>query len=631
MDAKLPEGWVNMTLGEVGVWSGGGTPDKARHEFWMDGNIPWVSPKDMKALRIYDTIDHLSNVALREISLKLYPVGSILIVVRSGILAKTLPVAITQIPTTINQDMKSITPYKGINPAYIVYYLIFSSRDILSGYSKYGTTVASINSESLKNYNMPVAPTAEQNRIVSIIEEQFTRLDSAVASLHSAQAKAKQFRASLLKSAVEGELTKDWRDEHPVSETGAQLLERILNERRARWEDEQLAKMREKGVTPKDDTWKQGYREPEGPDVENLGELPEGWCWATVEQLAAAEDNSITDGPFGSNLKTEHYKASGLRVIRLKNIGDGFFKDEKAFISQDHFDKLRKHRIFTGDLVIAALGEHPPRSCIIPNFVGPAIVKADCIRYKVSPHALNTYINIVLNAEPTKKRTSAMLHGVGRPRLNLSEIKSIAIAFPPIAEQQCIMSEVEAQLSEIAQLEATLEASLKRAENERQSILREAFAGRLVEQDVEDEPASVLLERIREERKKRELVEQVRKREKQMAKGQERAKHKKVAPLYDVLADAGGELTPEELYKRSKELRKEKPEVERVEEFYVALHAEMGVSLIEGDRPATDKIVLSIIEQEDEELEEEQEEHAPLLVAETKAKYEVSRPSLWDE
>jgi type I restriction enzyme S subunit len=202
----------------------------------------------------------------------------------------------------------------------------------------------------------------------------------------------------------------------------------------------------------------------------------------------------------GSNLKTEHYRNEGRRVIRLQNIGDGEFKEEKAFISIEHSLKLSKHRAFPGDLVIATLGDNPPRSCVIPDFVGPAIVKADCIRYKVSSNVISTFVNYTLNADPTRKRTTSKLHGVGRPRLNLTEIKSIEIPLPPFAEQEQIVSEVEQCLSIVSQLEAAVKANLKRAERLRQSILREAFAGRLVPQDPNDEPASILLDRIHRER-----------------------------------------------------------------------------------------------------------------------------------
>jgi type I restriction enzyme S subunit len=199
-----------------------------------------------------------------------------------------------------------------------------------------------------------------------------------------------------------------------------------------------------------------------------------------VEQLAAPELNSITDGPFGSNLKTEHYMDIGPRVIRLQNIGDGVYIDEEAHISQSHFERLQKHRVFANDVVIAGFGENPPRSCIIPEALGPAIVKADCIRFKPHPSISPKYMNAVLNSEPVRKRTKRMVHGVGRPRLNLGEIKSIVLALPPLAEQSRIVAEVDRRLSVVEELDAVVGANLQRANRLRQAILQKAFTGNYV-------------------------------------------------------------------------------------------------------------------------------------------------------
>jgi type I restriction enzyme S subunit len=322
--------------------------------------------------------------------------------------------------------------------------------------------VNSIETQKLLNYEIPVAPIEQQKRIVAEIEKQFSRLDEAVANLKRVKANLKRYKAAVLKAAVEGKLTEDWRKAHPDVETASELLKRILAERRQKWNG------------------KGKYKEPAKPAMVELPSVPEGWTWATVEQVASPERNSITDGPFGSNLKTEHYTAVGPRVVRLQNIGDGSFVDEYVHISVEHFARLQKHRVYAGDLAIAALGDNPPRSCVIPATLGPAIVKADCIRYKPHAGVAVRYINCVLNAEPTRKRTKSIVHGVGRPRLNLGEIKSIVIPLPPLAEQQRIVAEVERRLSVVDELEALVNANLQRSIFLRQSVLQRAFDGTLV-------------------------------------------------------------------------------------------------------------------------------------------------------
>ena len=135
------------------------------------------------------------------------------------------------------------------------------------------------------HYEIPVPPLPEQHRIVAAIETQFTRLDAAVAALQRVQANLKRYRASVLQAACEGRLVPTEaelaRAEGRSYEPADQLLQRILQERRAKWEAEQLADMKAKGKVPKDDRWKSKYREPVKPDTSELPELPEGWVWAS--------------------------------------------------------------------------------------------------------------------------------------------------------------------------------------------------------------------------------------------------------------------------------------------------------------------------------------------------------------
>jgi type I restriction enzyme S subunit len=351
---------------------------------------------------------------------------------------------------------------------------------------------------------VPVAPLPEQHRIVDALDSYLTRLDDAVASLERAQAKLKAYRASVLKAAVEGRLVPTEaalaRAEKRDYEPAEVLLARILKERRLRWEEAELARIRSAGKTPKDDNWKTKYEEPFSPDTSELREIPEGWCWASVEQLAANDASALCDGPFGSNLKTEHYTDSGPRVVRLQNIGEGVFFDENAHISKAHFDKLRKHEVFAGDLLVASLGAELPRACQVPMWLGPAIVKADCLRFAVNPEVADPkYVMHALNSQPTKARTESLVHGVGRPRLGLGLFRTTALPLPPRAEQERIASLLDQILSDASAVQNDAVMSASRSNRLRQSILKWAFEGRLVDQDPRDEPAEKLLSRIRSE------------------------------------------------------------------------------------------------------------------------------------
>ncbi len=171
-------------------------------------------------------------------------------------------------------------------------------------------SMRNIGQERIGQIEVPLPPAAEQTRIVAKLEELLSGLDAGVAELKAAQKKLGQYRHSLLKAAVEGALTAEWRAQHTPTETGAQLLERILTERRARWEAKQLAKFKEHGKAPPKD-WQKWYAEPVQPDSTDLPELPDGWVWASVEQVSSDERYSLSIGPFGSNLKVPDYRDAG--------------------------------------------------------------------------------------------------------------------------------------------------------------------------------------------------------------------------------------------------------------------------------------------------------------------------------
>ena len=376
----------------------------------------------------------------------------------------------------------------GLDPRYVAHFFQSPSYWQQIAESSAGIGQPNVNGTKLAQIRVPVAPSDQQIKIVAEIEKQFSRLDEAVANLQRVKANLKRYKAAILKAAVEGRLVETEasiaRREGRSYETGEQLLQRVLEERQTGWDG------------------KGAFKPSTKPEVEALPAVAEGWAWASVDQLAAPGSRSITDGPFGSNLKSMHYVESGPRVIRLQNIKDGEFEDAYAHITPEHFESLRKHEVFAGDLVIASLGENPPRSCIIPSGVGRAIVKADCIRFK--PHAVISprYVNAALNCQPTRMRVKEVLHGIGRPRLSLGEIRAIALPIPPEAEQVRIAAEVDRQLSIIREVEAEVDANLKRAQALRHSILQRAFSTRSLASSSDSEaderkpnlePASVVI------------------------------------------------------------------------------------------------------------------------------------------
>lgn len=463
---------------------------------WDTGEIPWVSPKDMKTLRIIDSEDHVTEKALTKLTLA--PAGAVLMVVRSGILCRTLPLGIGMRPVTVNQDMRVMLAKPGILPEYLLYQLISNETKILEACAKGGTTVASIEAPAFARYALHVAPTAEQVRIVAKLEELLSDLDAGVAELKAAQAKLGQYRQSLLKAAVDGSLTAVWRKTHSPTESGAQLLEHILTERRKRWEAKQLSKFQEQSKTPPKG-WQDRYPQPVSPDTTNLPELPAGWVWATWAQVGYSQNGR----PFPS----AQYQDTGVKLLRPGNLSVSSIvcwneKNTqclpKAFL-EDNRDLL----IEANELVINLTAQS-----LKDDFLGRVCVTSageSCLLNqrlaRLTPITVShKFMHLVFRSSLFRRFVSSLNTGSLIQHMFTSQMESFAFPLPSLEEQAEILEVVASKLSSVEDQYASTEHLLKVSAAQRKNILKAAFSGILVPQDPNDEPANVLLERIRAER-----------------------------------------------------------------------------------------------------------------------------------
>jgi type I restriction enzyme S subunit len=376
-------------------------------------------------------------------------------------------------PFCVQRHIGILRPSLKVSSAYLA--LALSSPAVFEQATQYatGTAQLTVPLSGLRRIRIPLSPRPEQDRIVAAVEEQFSRLDAGVGALEAVRRNLKRMRASVLQAAITGALSPGVED-RPLA---ADLLSQILEARRS-------AVRR--------------YVEPARPADSKLS-IPSHWTFASLDMLAESAE-SITDGPFGSNLKSSHYTTSGPRVIRLQNVGDGEFIDIKTHISDTHYRSLVKHSVRPGDLVCVLLGEVMPRAVIVPSDIGLAIVKADCPRIRVSPLVNHRYVWAALNAPGVRQEVSRRIHGVGRPRLTLKELREVAIPLPPRQEQDAIVDVMDRQLEIIDQVSTELDRWRYKVERLRASILSAAFSGKLVVQDINDDPASALLEGIAAER-----------------------------------------------------------------------------------------------------------------------------------
>lgn len=396
---QVPHDWTITTVGELGKWGGGSTPRRSEADYW-NGSTPWVSPKDMKGSVIRRTQDYVTDEALTATSLTRYEPGSVMVVFRSGILRHTFPVATADMPFTVNQDIKVLNPSSAVHERFAFYLLDCIGPLVLRRATKVGTTVESVDTSTFMDLKVGLPTRSKQRRIAEVLDT----VDAAIQQTDAVIAKQQQVKTGLLQD----------------------LLTRGLDEQ-GRLRDPE--------------------RHPEQFKDSPLGRIPKAWELLTIDEIAS----SAIDGPFGSKLKTSHYvEQPGVRVVRLQNVGNGVFDDaDKAYVSEEHAEALKRHEVKGGDLLVASLGDttHPVgRACMYPAGAPHAINKADCFRIRTDPKvAMPPFVMHALNCSYTRKDVNGLIQGVTRDRINLTNLKQVRLPIAPLGEQERVVEKVAAQ------------------------------------------------------------------------------------------------------------------------------------------------------------------------------------------
>ena len=342
---------------------------------------------------------------------------------------------IQELPTPFGIATTEVIPIREVEGVsdkfYLFYYLLLPDvRTVLTGKMQGTTGRLRLGTKALADLEIPLPPLAEQRRIVAKLEVLFTQLDAAVDNLKKAQAQLQQYRQSILKSAFEGELTREWREGH--AEKGRKDIEEVVQLK-------EIANLRREKVQPKN-------------------------------------------------------SSKNLNFVGLKHIDSGVSILKRWGDASEV--KSTKARFYPNDVLYGKLRPYLDKA-VIAEMEG--ICSADILVFTANSKMIPRFLVYLLHSHPFRNHAIATSSGITLPRTSWNALGEFTFTLPSLTEQEQIVSEIERHFSAADEVEATIEAELKRAERLRQSILKHAFSGKLVPQAPKDEPAEMLLARIKAE------------------------------------------------------------------------------------------------------------------------------------
>lgn len=486
MDRVLPNNWCLTTLENVASWGSGGTPSRAVASYFQ-GNIPWIKTGELDSKFIHRSEEHISEEAIKKSSAKIFPKGSVGIAMYGATIGK---LSIFGVDASTNQACAVGVTSEAIYNEFLYYFLFAERRELIKAGK--GGAQPNLSQGVIKEWQINLPPLSEQHRIVAKIEELFSELDKGIENLKTAQAQLKVYRQALLKHAFEGKLTEQWREQNKDKlETAAVLQKRIQTERAARFQHQlnDWQASGQKGSKPK------VLKQILPISQEELAELPklnEFWRWVRLEDITI----KITDGDHQAPPQTK----IGVPFITISDIKNQKidFSDTR-FVSKEYFDGLAENRKPVKDDILYTVTGSFGIPCLL-DFDKDFCFQRHIGLMKAENSIIIKFLYYLLSSRFVYLQAVKVATGTAQKTVPLGGLRLFKVPLVAISEQQKIVEILDSKISEIEQLEQTIATSLQQSESLRQSILKKAFSGELTPQDANDEPASILLERIRKDK-----------------------------------------------------------------------------------------------------------------------------------
>lgn len=492
---KLPDGWALTTVGEIASVTGG--------KRLPAGHVYSASPTAWPYIRVSDFADgsvateelkYIEEDTHRQISRYTVQQGDLYISI-AGTIGRVGRIPRELAGANLTENAARVRPQGVAAPDFLRLALTSPRAQMAMAEQQVSTTQPKLALFRIEGLELALPPLNEQRRIVDKIEALTARSRRAKEALDAVPALLDKLRQSILAAAFRGDLTKEWRAAHPDVEPASVLLDRIRKERRARWEEAELAKMRAKGSLPKDDKWKSKYVEPEPVNTDDLPELPEGWAWARLLDHADVVD------PNPSHRNPE-YVQDGFPFVSTAEFIDneGVLLESTRKVTLETVLEQEARCNFSARTILFSRKGTIGKTRLFPAGHRLALLDSLCTITPDQPLHVE-FVNLALRSQLVVQQVEQATRGVALPQLSVGRVRELCVPIAPVEEQSVICAAVKQALEKVALLSGLLAACVSGLAASDQSILAKAFRGELVPQDPNDEPASALLERIRAERK----------------------------------------------------------------------------------------------------------------------------------
>jgi len=506
---NLPKGWVMAKLSDMVIdvkkdfVDGPFGSDLKANEYRNEG-IPVFKIQNIKAGYFLDkNIQYISVDKAEELKRHSFQLGDIIITKLGEPLGLCCKVPQKYPKGIIVADLMRVRPSEIIVDTNYLTYAINSDRiqDQFKNITK-GTTRSRVNLTIVRDIIIPLPPFNEQKRIASKLDEVFSELEKSKEQLNSSLLQLNIYRQSIFKNAFEGNLTKKWRNENTF-ETSESFLKNLKKQAHSRYEKElkfwkseikiwELDKKRKKPIKPTKIVESKPLKIDE---LNALPKIPKNWLWVKNNDLLYY----VTSG---SRDWKKYYSSKGAYFIRTQDIKTNSLVIENiACVELPQDVEGKRSLVQKGDLLMTITGANVGKIAHINETIPESYVSQSVALIKPINIDLAPYLHIYFQSYAFgAKMISNSVYGVGRPVLNLENIREAPVALPPPKEQLAIVEEIESQLTIIKNLEQTLLNCINKLKELRRSTLKNALEGKLLKQDFEDEPAEFLLDRIKEKR-----------------------------------------------------------------------------------------------------------------------------------